>query len=435
MPFIHYDEAKRLAIESAIGWLKDHRDVERLLLVFDLFGKLRVVLRAPQGSVEGAVTQLAPDLEARCGTWWTGEVLSVAAAGETERQIWDQAWDTARADSDGDQRIRVLHRHRTRNAWFSDSENPQWRAVEDGPPIIVFYSFKGGLGRSTALASLAIQRARAGERVCVVDFDLDAPGIGRLLSADEKGITSPWGIVDYLVERPTGNVPLSDYHHSCSRVAGSGEIITFPAGMIDLNYADKLARADLEEPPSASDLGITRLLSDIRLAIKPDWIFLDARTGVSEPAGLLLSGLAHLHVLFGTTSEQSWQGLKVVIDRLGRRRVVAGQPQGEILLVQTMIPPTPEAAERAKTNFAERARQEFTDSYYAMESDDPTDNRFWDMRDVESADAPHVPVTISYDPRLADFRDITDIADVLCEGVYTAVSGRVAARFVKEIES
>ncbi len=435
MPFIHYDEAKRLAIEAAIGWLDGHPDVERLLLVFDLFGKLRVVLRGPQDSIETAVALLAPDLEARCGTWWTGEVLSVAAAGETERQIWDQAWGAARVHSDADQRFRVLHRHRTRNAWFSDSENPQWRAVEEGPPIIVFYSFKGGLGRSTTLASLAIQRARAGERVCVVDFDLDAPGIGRLLSADEKGITSPWGTVDYLVERPTGEVPLSDYYHSCSRVAGSGEIITFPAGMIDLNYADKLARADLEEPLSASDSGITRLLSEIRLAIKPDWIFLDARTGVSEPAGLLLSGLAHLHVLFGTTSEQSWQGLKVVIDRLGRRRVVAGQPQGEILLVQTMIPPTPDAADNAKANFAERARQEFTDSYYTTEPDDPADDRFWDVRDVESADAPHVPVTISYDPRLADFRDVADIADVLCEGVYTAVSARIAASFVKEIES
>ena len=38
----------------------------------------------------------------------------------------------------------------------------------------------GGVGRSTALAAFAIQRARLGERVAVVDLDLDAPGIGAL---------------------------------------------------------------------------------------------------------------------------------------------------------------------------------------------------------------------------------------------------------------
>ena len=48
------------------------------------------------------------------------------------------------------------------------------------PPIVVFYSFKGGVGRSTAVAAFAINRSRAGERVVVIDADLDAPGVDEL---------------------------------------------------------------------------------------------------------------------------------------------------------------------------------------------------------------------------------------------------------------
>jgi MinD-like ATPase involved in chromosome partitioning or flagellar assembly len=45
--------------------------------------------------------------------------------------------------------------------------------------IVTFYSFKGGVGRTTALAACAWQLARAGKRVAIIDLDLEAPGIAR----------------------------------------------------------------------------------------------------------------------------------------------------------------------------------------------------------------------------------------------------------------
>jgi|ERR1017187_1707582 cellulose biosynthesis protein BcsQ len=45
--------------------------------------------------------------------------------------------------------------------------------------IYTFYSFKGGVGRSMALANVAEVFVRRGLRVLVVDFDLEAPGIER----------------------------------------------------------------------------------------------------------------------------------------------------------------------------------------------------------------------------------------------------------------
>lgn len=435
MSFIHLDEAKKAALEQVRRAVSERPAIERALLASDLFGKLRIVLWSPPEPFEEVQTQMRGSLESACGSWWTGEFLNVVGAKENERFLWEHAWEAARRDPDLD-RLRILDRHRNRTAWFMGMSDALWEAPEGGAPIIVFYSFKGGLGRSTALASFAIRRARRGERVVVVDFDLDAPGVGTLLAADDKGATSPWGTVDFLIERTHGVVPLSDYYHPCRRVANGGDIVVFPAGRIGEEYADKLARVDFDRAPNDADSSVIRLLRDIHTDLKPTWLLLDARTGVSEPAGYLLSGLANLHVLFGTTSEQSWQGLTVVIDRLGRRRVLEGRRQAECLLVQALVPPGVEASRHATEAFAERARTVFTDLYYAEEPENPSDERFWDVRDLDSEDAPHVPVPIAYEERLAHFRDIADVADLLAESAaYRTLEERITGRFEQETES
>lgn len=45
--------------------------------------------------------------------------------------------------------------------------------------IITFYSYKGGTGRSMALANVAWILASQGERVLTIDWDLEAPGLHR----------------------------------------------------------------------------------------------------------------------------------------------------------------------------------------------------------------------------------------------------------------
>src|SRR5215470_3632439 len=43
--------------------------------------------------------------------------------------------------------------------------------------IYTFYSYKGGVGRSMALANIGVLLALAGKRVLLVDWDLEAPGL------------------------------------------------------------------------------------------------------------------------------------------------------------------------------------------------------------------------------------------------------------------
>ncbi|MGH8772304.1 MAG: hypothetical protein ACREV2_14180, partial [Burkholderiales bacterium] len=68
--------------------------------------------------------------------------------------------------------------------------------------VITFYSYKGGTGRTMALANIACLFARegtAGLRVLAIDWDLEAPGLHYYLRAPNGGTAgqNSAGVVEY----------------------------------------------------------------------------------------------------------------------------------------------------------------------------------------------------------------------------------------------
>ncbi len=436
----HLDEAKPETVR-ALRDILAARDspLSRAVLIEDVFGLLRPVLW-PSPTLDPAEQEkVKARLRNAAGRFWADEWW--ASNDGADARIYERAWTEGRQEN-GERRLRVADRWRSRTAWRHDLSAPPWEPApgNGASPIVVFHSFKGGVGRSTALAGFAIQRARLGERVAVVDMDLGAPGIGTLLAADEKGTTARWGIVDFWLECSRGEVDLSDYYHVCRRpeVTGGGEIYVVPAGSLDpdRDYLGKLARIDFEpnaeskgDPPRPATTPLIRLLDGLRKSIKPNWILLDGRAGLSEPAGLLLDGLAHLHVLFGTSSEQSWQGLRLILDRLGKTRVLRGERQLDCLLVHALVPENKEVAEASQQVFAARASDEFRDHYYASDPKDPGDDRFAYVRDAEDDDAPSSPVVIPYRPALVFYSDVANVVPDLADSEpYRALASRIADR-------
>jgi len=68
--------------------------------------------------------------------------------------------------------------------------------------IITFYSYKGGTGRSMALANIAWILASNSKRVLVVDWDLEAPGLQRYFRPFlvDRELTSSPGVVDLITD-------------------------------------------------------------------------------------------------------------------------------------------------------------------------------------------------------------------------------------------
>ena len=84
--------------------------------------------------------------------------------------------------------------------------------------IITFYSYKGGVGRTMALANVAVLLAQRGLHVLAVDWDLEAPGLERYFGyftvEQRKG-----GLLSLLREEHKGS--RGHYREHLSRVTGT----------------------------------------------------------------------------------------------------------------------------------------------------------------------------------------------------------------------
>jgi cellulose biosynthesis protein BcsQ len=428
----HIDEIRNEVISKLITLLKKFPTC-KIALIHDLYGKFKFVLWPEKEQEQILIDAVNEELKGLSPLVATDTIwISNKKVSKLDKKIYDEVWEEGEVHND-EPRLRISERYRTHGGWINPLREPPWekptRPNREKPPILVFYSFKGGVGRTTALATFAVQRARTGERVAVIDADLDAPGIGSLLSADTDGTTARWGAADYLLEKNLQEIDFRDYYHVCrrERVTGPGEIMVIPAGRIDSTYPWKLARLDLEPYLDKTRKNLFyQLLEDVRKYLKPDWILIDLRAGLAVPAGILVGGAAHLNVLFGVSSEQSWHGLRLIIERLGAQKLQAGLPQDDLLLVQAMVPRNTDLARNAEEKFSQRALDEFSDYYYA---NSPSEE-FWAIEDIESSEAPHIPVPIYYDEQLTNFRQIDDIIDVLIESPdYKQFNGRILSRF------
>jgi cellulose biosynthesis protein BcsQ len=69
--------------------------------------------------------------------------------------------------------------------------------------IYTFYSYKGGVGRTMALSNIAELFSQSGNKVLVVDWDLEAPGLEHFFSSKEQVIGEQPGVMDILLSYKT----------------------------------------------------------------------------------------------------------------------------------------------------------------------------------------------------------------------------------------
>lgn len=437
-PRKHLDEARTSAVAVMKSIVAAESELVATTVVDDLFGRISAALWCLERPVADRIrATVKTRLAEACGQYFTGTVLvsASAAPGDDSDLLLRAAWNEG-VPVEGTDRLRLNDRYRNHTSWVvgADPRREQCWRLDAGPPVVVFHGFKGGVGRTTLLASYALACARRGRRVVVVDVDLDAPGAGVLLCSDVDGRTARWGTLDFFLES-TENLLLEDYFHICARekVTREGRVEVFPAGMVNDDYLAKLGRADLEVRTDVRTHALGRLLERIRTERAPDLILLDGRAGLSPAAGLLLSGIAHLHVLVATSNVQSLSGLERVVYHLGFRQARLDIPQRECIIVQAHVPDSVDAAKIARSAFASRVESIFREGYYARE---PTeDDRTWSLRDLESEVAPHVPVPISYRSLFAHFSAIDDIADQLvADPDHVALHQRIDERLGLAVE-
>lgn len=434
----------RVAALAALETAVNKGLAEKLCLIVDLRGRLRVLAKLAGSHDAGVLkTELDQTLGPGAEAYWTGEAWfdrdrthALGKVGPADRALFDRAWQEAKPEPAAQGKICTLDRRYSKEGWFDASAAPPWPHVENKtPPIVSFYSFKGGVGRSTALASIALQSARAGKRVLMIDFDLEAPGLASVFPVPEESSVE-LGVVDFLIEYPVvgGAFQASDlvYIYDDNEVVGTGDIRVVPAGRVDNWYLEKLSRLDyhrLTSQPATTateegDSPLQVLLGALKKSTQPDIILLDSRAGLHDLGGLALSSMAHWHVLFGLDSAQSWDGLRLAIAHLGRERVEAGQPQRDCLIVQSMARPQ-EGRQESTERFRHQSYEAFCRDYY---DDSANPNAEWPVPDELAGDEPHYPLTLVHDNRVMGYSKVAMVADYLCQGDFQKLHASLMAK-------
>jgi cellulose biosynthesis protein BcsQ len=202
------------------------------------------------------------------------------------------------------------------------------------PPgrIATFYSYKGGTGRSMALANFAWILAGSGKHVLVIDWDLEAPGLHRYfrpflsdpeLFETDGLIDTFWTLASMLVRRESPSPGITDaslviesFDDGIRRLNWKfhtdGYIDLIGAGRQGPTYSERVNTFDWKQFYEIGGANVLSIAQD-HFRKNYDWILIDSRTGVSDTSGICTIQMPDTVVACLTLNRQSIDGVTAVL--------------------------------------------------------------------------------------------------------------------------
>ena len=201
--------------------------------------------------------------------------------------------------------------------------------INHNSKIVTFYSYKGGVGRSMALANVATLLAKEyGKRVLVIDWDLEAPGLNKFFNISE----TKKGLIDLFYEYKNilmeKEISLDDgkfinidkYIIELHRFV-EGSISILPAGQQNEKYASRVNNFNWDEfYKNWHGFGFIEYLKE-QLKKKADIILIDSRTGVTDIGGICTLQMPDIEVLLFSLNEQCLSGTIMVAERIFQKSI------------------------------------------------------------------------------------------------------------------
>lgn len=212
--------------------------------------------------------------------------------------------------------------------------------------IVTFYSWKGGVGRTMALANVGVQLARRGKRVLLADWDLEAPGLDRYFVATDKETASriavrlpedDSGLLGMLSDAAQGQLLQSEcWERRSIRVdlpplprsasadppPSPASLAVLGAGLGSKGYASRLDAfswaAFFDE--RAGGEWLERLRQQWRESY--DFVLIDSRTGLTDGGGVCTVQMPDALVFVFTANTQSLEDGMAFLDGVQRSRAL-----------------------------------------------------------------------------------------------------------------
>ena len=394
--FIPFDDLPRRVIDVLKAATVPDK-ARPLYLVRNLYGKVRIsvsdAIEADE-SCRDALYRLAKGLCEALGVHCYPPENGVLFVGSAMLKTLD---DAAR-EVDGLDRVYWIDRLMTGGDWWTVSP-PEPSRPNRSTRRYTLFSIKGGVGRSTTAAVLAWHLARNGERVLVVDLDLESPGLS---SAVLDAQTQPeFGVADWFVEdlvgqgdrvieRMVAEPPWPEEFEGAVRVA--------PAhGREPGEYLAKLGRVymGVAGKPWGKRLGC--LLSRLEERYEPTIVLLESRSGLHDIAAATVTDLDARVLLFATDSESTWTDYGILFHHW-QRHGLAPKIRERLSFVSALTPELD--TERYLQRFRHKAWSLFREHLYddGAASANPDGEFSFDLDDER---APHAPLAVHWTRGLA----------------------------------
>jgi cellulose biosynthesis protein BcsQ len=190
--------------------------------------------------------------------------------------------------------------------------------------IITFYSYKGGTGRTMALANVAYLLALWHYKVLMVDWDLEAPGLEYFFSdyINIDKVASNHGVIDILTqiqeEKGEMKLPSSQWKKYITKInlpQTNLSLDLLTAGKRDTDYFQRIRDLDIKSLYLEANGGIA--IEKLRNQWKDsyDFVLIDSRTGITDIGGICTIQLPDVLLLLFTATDQAVDGVAKVSER------------------------------------------------------------------------------------------------------------------------
>ena len=229
---------------------------------------------------------------------------------------------------------------------------------------VTFYSYKGGVGRTLALANVAEYLVRFNKKVCIMDFDLEAPGLRyKLEEKSNDKVPLQIGLVEYMhyffefTKQSAFPESLKKYSQEVKFKNHPENPVTFiPAGNSEMaSYWNKLSKLDWNsyfEKSSRSkgygNLFFLELKERVKLEFKPDILLIDCRTGISTVFGITNAVLSEYSIVLAANNDENIDGSIMVLRNLSDHKNHLLKKHRKLHFVLTRIPYPENAAEKIR---------------------------------------------------------------------------------------
>lgn len=395
---VFYDDSLPLAITAVCDVLGTDVDVTYLR-----DGQGQVHAFVPESVAESKIATLEQALRARLGHYAPSFGPAIHQGLPSSEPVLLVV---------GDRRVKYVERRFAGVDWTLSPTT-----LEENPPRLVFYSIKGGVGRTTAMTVLATQIAMRGGSVLCLDLDLEAPGLGQAMLPND--LTPEFGALDWLAERAiqgengvfpklsalVGTSPIARHAGRIDVIPAFGSrCLTSPGAVLG-----KLSRSLLETSENGGlttfGMRVSELISRACEVRRYDAVLIDARAGLSEISAAPLLALGADVLLFMADSNQSFATYAALLTYL--QRFAPANPQADdwrlrLKTVRGRVANPSDAT--AATRFLDRIANVFAESLYDAETDETELEAFNFAPD--DTDAPHYPVSIAFDPRFQTYEPL-----------------------------